>query len=45
MTNYAQNNFNDSAIAKGKESNKAMVILFSISMIALAAAFKFAIGN
>jgi hypothetical protein len=45
MNKYTQNHFNESAIAKESESNKAIIIVTSVLFLGLCAAFKYAIGG
>lgn len=45
MTNYAQNNFNDSPIAQKAESRKPICIVTGIVFVLMIVAFKHAIGG
>ena len=45
MNNYAQNNFNESRVAKEFKSSKVMMVVTIIVVAGLVAAFKHAIGG
>lgn len=45
MNKYAQNNFKQSAAAKQSQSNKPMICLSLIVLVAVVFAFKHAIGG
>jgi hypothetical protein len=45
MSHYAQNNFNESAVAQENKGTKALVVVTAIMTIIMIAAFKHAIGG